>query len=287
MLEGQLRTSPGTVDTYLVLGKVYERLKDLEKARQCLETAVALDPLRPDVLYSMTTVSAKLGEEERTALYRAEFDRIKQRQLAAESKGGVREQVRDAVFLPRLAAEILRYAGRASRERGNAALAEKCLRQAAEVWPQEAEARMILAAIYEATERPEDALRCIRELKAIEPQNLEHVQNEAVLCTRLKRFEEAEAAFEELCRLAPERGAGYAGLAELYLHWGKKAERARALAEKSVELEPTGGACVLAATLAKRDGDLAAARKALQQAMALEPRNALYREMYESLDKPQ
>jgi tetratricopeptide (TPR) repeat protein len=283
VLEAHLLTAPGTADTYLVLGKVYEQLKDLAKAQRCLETAVALAPQRPDALYSLGTVSAKLGEHDKAAKYREWFDRVKRRQLQAEAKMGTRAEIQDHLFIPLRVAEILRLAVRACLDRDDAPRAEKWLLRATEASPDDAESRRALLAVYEKQGRLEDAIRLAVELRRIEPDNIEHDRAEALLYARAGRFEDAQRAFQELCRRAPESGFGYTGLAELYLRAGRNLAEARALAEKAVQREPTARGCAVLAALAERMGDPASARAALEQAMAIEPQNPKYRQMYDAV----
>lgn len=283
VLEELLRRTAGTADTYLVLGKVYEQLKQLDAACRCLETAVALDPQRPDALYSLATVCAKRGEKERAAYFRQRFEEVKKTNLQSESKMGARHEMQDDRFAPLRGAEILCYAARAALESEDPAEGERLLLKAAELSPAHVECRRMLSTFYETQGRPADALHWVAELRRLEPDELLHAQNEAVLYVRLQRWEDAERVFREICRAAPTSAVGYAGLAELYLRTNRNLPEARRLAEQAVALQPTAWRLAVLASLAERSGDLETARAALRRAMALEPNNPKYRDMYEAL----
>lgn len=283
VLEESLRRTAGTADTYLVLGKVYEQLKQLDDACRCLEAAVALDPQRPDALYSLATVCAKRGEKERAAYFRQRFEEVKRANLQAESKMGARHEMQDDRFAPLRAAEILCFAARAALESQDTAEGERLLWKAAELSPNHVECRRMLSTFYETQGRPAEALHWIGELRRLEPHELLHAQNEAVLYVRLRQWEHAERVFREICQMAPGNAVGYAGLAELYLRTGRHLPEARRLAEQAVALEPTAWRLAVLAALAERSGDLEAARAALRRAMALEPNDPKYREMYDAL----
>ncbi len=287
ILESHHRVAAGNAETYLVLGKVYSQMDRLEEAKQSLLRATALAPRRVDVLYSLAAVCAKLGEAEQAAEFRRQFERLKTQQLQSESRMGVREEMRDDLYVPARVAEILTYAARAYLRHGDAERAETCLRKAADVSPADVECRRVLSELCGREGQLEEALRWVRELRKIDPDNVLHYRNEGILYGRLNRFDEAEQVFRDICRVAPERGFGYAALAELYLRTGRNLAEAKSLAERAVELEPTASSCSVLAALAEQAGDLDQARAALEQAMTLDPDNAKYQRMYESIFPPE
>lgn len=286
VLEDLLRRTEGTADVYLVLGKVYEQLKQFAEACRCLETAVALDPQRPDALYSLATVCAKRGEKERAAYFRQRFEEVKKTNLQSESKMGARHEMQDERFAPLRAAEILCYAARAALESEEPAEGERLLLKAAEMSPAHTECRRMLSTFYETQGRPAEALRWVAELRRLEPGELLHAQNEGILYVRLQRWDDAERVFREICRTAPSSPVGYAGLSELYLRTGRNLAEARRLAQQAVALQPTAWRLAVLAALAERLGDRPAAEAALRRAMALEPNDPKYRDMYDALARP-
>ena len=276
VLESHLQVARGTAETYQVLGEIYNQLNQLEKAKRSLETAIALAPRRMDALYTLSTVCAKLGETERAAQYRDQFQKLKTAQLRNESKMGIRHEMVDSLFIPVRVAEIMTFAGKAYLEHGNLEVAEKRLRRAAAIDPKHVECWRTLSTVYDRQGRLQEALQCVKELRKLEPNSILHYRNEGILYGRLNRFEEAERVFRDLCRLAPQSSFAYAALAELYLRTGRNLAEAKSLAEKAVELEPTARNSAVLAALAKRAGDPATARSALEGAVRLDPNNAKY-----------
>jgi tetratricopeptide (TPR) repeat protein len=286
-LEESIRLDPSSAESLLVLGKVYEELRLYEDAERALEKAAVLAPKRTDALYSLAAVCAKSGQMEKAAEYRAQFEKLKAAQLESESAMGARAELADERFIPPRVSEILRYAARACLEGNDTQGGEKYLRRSAEISPDDADARQNLCTYYESQGLWEEALQQMRELRRLQPDNLEHRKNEGALCVRLRRFEEAERIFRGICRLAPQSGLGFASLSELYLRWDRNLREARSLAQTAVVQEPTAQRWAILAAIAQRMGDLPAARAALKQAMALEPQNPSYRQVYEAVESKQ
>ena len=78
--------------------------------------------------------------------------------------------------------------------------------------------------------------------------------------------------------LAPDSAVGYAGLAESYLRTGKDLPKARTLAAKAVQLEPTAWNYFILAAICEKLDDRDGAASALKTAIALEPNNPRYRQ---------
>ncbi|MHB8862496.1 MAG: tetratricopeptide repeat protein [Pirellulaceae bacterium] len=140
--------------------------------------------------------------------------------------------------------------------------------------------------MYSRQRRPEEALKYVRELQRIEPQNRLHDRNEGLFLSRLKRYDEAEKVFRELCRQEPTGSAGYASLAELLLLRGGDVREAQSLAQRAAEFDMSGPNLFRLALVAHQAGDLTTARRAIDQALALEPENPDYRRLYASIYRP-
>jgi cytochrome c-type biogenesis protein CcmH/NrfG len=123
------------------------------------------------------------------------------------------------------------------------------------------------------------------ELCRLQPENPRHLLLRGSLLVRLDRWDEAEQAFHEACRLAPRRGAGYTALAQLYIRAGRKLDEAVALARQAVELEPAGRSYAVLGEALERSGDRDGARRALEQALKLEPDNIEYRRQVQTVSE--
>ena len=148
VLEEVAQQAGGSAEFHLLLGDVYSRLDELEKAREALEIAVALAPQRGDALYRLSIVCSRLGEDERAAAYRARFEALRTGELASESAMGARHEMEDDAFVATRLAEVLKHAAVACLEGDDAALAERSLLMAVAVHPADAEAHQWLAEFY-------------------------------------------------------------------------------------------------------------------------------------------
>ena len=133
--------------------------------------------------------------------------------------------------------------------------------------------------------RLKESLEAARQLAELSPQDSLAFFRLGELERRLGDFDTAEEALANACRLAPGQAAGYAGLVRLYLQTGRKLKEAKRIAAMAAQLEPTAGSFFALASLCEKAGDVAAARQALEQVLALEPNNPQYRKMQQSLDK--
>jgi Flp pilus assembly protein TadD len=75
----------------------------------------------------------------------------------------------------------------------------------------------------------------------------------------------------------------HAALAQLYLKTNRKLPQARELLRTAVELEPTAPNYFLLGTACLASGDSTGAGEAISQALKLDPENATYRRLYDSM----
>lgn len=284
VLERHVGGGHGDAHDYLVLGEVCFQRSEWRKAKRYFEAAVALGPYDSTMFYSLARACAKLGETDQAEAHRAKFQELKDIEMAAH-KGDTspRDRVRDAVHIPVRVSEIMRYVGQAYGDHNDLEWAEASWRRAAEWDPADVESRQLLSNLCKRVGRWEDALTWIRSLRQIEPQNLAHLRNEGLVLSRLERFAEAEPVFRELCLREPMESFGYAALADLLAKRGDRTAEVKSLALRAVELEPSGPHLFLLAHVAKNSGDLAMARQALTQALALDPNNSQYRALLATL----
>jgi len=286
VLEGQLHAGHATADAYHVLGEVCNQMDQLQQARRYFQAAVVLGPRRPDSLFGLMKVYAKLGQADLAADCRKRFQEIKASQLQSEmGRDNTREGLRDAIYAPTQAGEILTYVGKAYRAHGDLTAATRCLEKAASLSADAVECRELLSELAQERQRPQEALRWVGELKRLQPENRLHYRNEGILYARMGNEAEAERVFRDICRLEPARAFGYAALADLFLRQERNLTEARSLAERAVELEPVAPHWALLASIARKSGDEQTARKALEQAAAAGSAPASARANYESAAK--
>lgn len=280
VLERHIREGRGDAEAYQVLGEVCYELNDPRAAKRYFEAAAAMAPYDAAMFYGLARACTKLGEDELAKQYRARFQELKDAEMAAhKTKSSPREQVRDAVHIPIRVAEIMRHVGRAYGDNNELDLAEQCWLRAAELSPEEMEARQLLSNLYDRQGRLDESLKWVRNLEQLDPENTRHIRNEGLLLSRLKRYDEAEKLFRELIRREPSSSFHFAALAELLLLRGGDKAEAASLAIHAVDIDPSGPNLFLLATVAQQSGDVATAKKAITLALARDPDNPQYKQL--------
>jgi cytochrome c-type biogenesis protein CcmH/NrfG len=101
----------------------------------------------------------------------------------------------------------------------------------------------------------------------------------------LKRYVDAERAYQRVIQLEPDRADGYRALAQCYLVGHNDAIGAVSRARQAVERDPSAPVYALLGEACARAGDVSAARNAWQQALEMDPENAVYKRRYELLEQ--
>ena len=283
VLEQDLRARPRSIPSLLLLGQVYVRRRQYEKARETLEKAIAMAPDFTSAYHGLGTACTKLGDQEKGKEY---FERFKL--LKAQDAQRHREGLKAADDVARVRealAELYTSAGKVYLGHGEVSTAEEHLRKAAEIDPDFAECRQVLAWLYRMQGRTEEALSELRKLEETAAGDPAVCLSLGEIYSQLAEFEGAERAYQKLIEISPLQGGGYAGLARLYLQADRKIAEARALAEKAVELEPVAPYYSMLALACQRAGDGAGALAAIEEAVAREPGNPAYLRLREMIEK--
>ena len=281
MLEDSLARQSPTANTHAQLGEVYRQLKEFPKAKEQFEKAIQMDRSSSRAYYGLGQALVRLGANQEAEKVLAEFKRLKdsEKQAARKRRDDPAHHPEDKQIAPRLVAQILTLAAKVHFSHEEADIAEKHLRRAAKLVPNDTSCRQELADLYTTSGRLEEAVATVEDLRRIEPRNPVHLRTLGVLQARLRRWDAAEGTFRELCALAPDSAVGYAGLAESYLRTGKDLPEARTLAAKAVRLAPTAWNYFILAAICEKQGDREGAASALKTAIALEPNNPRYRQI--------
>ena len=283
VLENLLKTRPNLMTASVLLGQAYLGLKDYQKARQHLETGVALGPEFTNGFFSLATACARLGDQDKSREYMARFKELKardeQRHRQSLQRSSDSGQVRD------LAARTSAAVGRAYLAHGEYRLGEDCLLRACELGPADAEPRTALAWLYEQEGRTDEAVRVLTELAERAPDDLDSQLGAAAAFARLRRLDAAERAYRRAVELTPLRAGGYAALANFFLQTQQKPDEAAKLAEKAVELEPNAENHFLLSMVRRTRGDIAGALAAIDIAITLAPQDSGYRQVRRELDR--
>jgi tetratricopeptide (TPR) repeat protein len=270
---------------YFLLGRAYQHLQDYERAKASYEKAVELQPNHMNAYYGLYNVCARLKEREKARQYLEKFKMLKEAEKEAVRH---HDQITtDVSIFSKGLATLCIEAHELYRDAGNAAKIEELLKKAIELEPENALHMEKLVAFYGATNRAAEALTWCRRIQEIDPKNLVAQLNMGRLLTREGRFSEAEKAFQRTITLAPDHYCGYQELARLYLRTNTKPARAKELAAKAVELEGSADNYFVLGWACDLNGDPASATAAIEQAMALDPNNAKYRQVYQTIKRRQ
>ena len=274
LLEGLLKTRPRLMTASVLLGQAYLRLNEYDKARQHLETGVEMGPDYTSAYFGLATACARLGDDEKSKEYlqkfkelQAQWDQRHRDALKAASGNG---QILEVI------ARTYTAVGEVYITHGDYQTAEAQLRRACDVDSYGVQSRVALAWLYEEQGQLEKSVGILTELSQRAPDDLGAQMSLGAAYARLRRFEEAEAAYRRAIALTPQRAGGYAALAHFYLQAGLKPEQAGSLAQKAVELEPAAEHYYLLSLARKTNGDLAGALTVIDQAIALAPDNRDY-----------
>ncbi len=281
VLDDFLRKEPQSVAGRFLLGHVYLRLKKNEEAKQQFEQVVKIQPTHTNAYHGLATVCARLGQQTEAESYRQRFEALKEAENQAQrQKLGT---FVDRVIVPQGVSRIFTTAGQIYMALENDELAEQHLLIAASLDKGNVECRRLLAQLYDRQARYRDALPVVLELRRLEPGNTIHHRNVGILYARLNQFDQAEAAFQNICMVAPRNALGYSALAELYLGAGRKLDQAERLAEKAIALRGSAKDYFLLGTICKETGNMDRARSLLKKALEQQPNNPLFKRAYDSL----
>lgn len=283
VLDQDAPVPPRSPRRYLLRGRLHLELQKFAEATRDFEIVVALEPASAEAYDGLAAACDRLGEEAKAKRYRKKQEVLKAKH--AVFLDPTTDDANDGLLLRRRIAEIRTLAGTAQLAHGDSGQAEANFRAAAALDPNNPDCRQSLAALCEQQGRLQESLDAVRQLRELAPNDPLVLYSLGDLERRLGDFDAAEEAMANVCRLAPRTAAGYAGLAELYLQTGRKLAEARRIAAMAAQLEPTAGNFFALAATCEKTGDIAGARRAIERAQALEPNNAHYREMQQSLDK--
>ncbi len=283
LLTGLLKTRPKLMTASVLLGQAYLGLKQYDRARQHLETGVAMGPEFTNGYFALATACARLGDQEKSREYLARFKELKaldeQRHRRALQSSAGTSQTRE------LAARTSAAVGKAYLTHGDYQMGEACLRRACELGPANVEPRTVLAWMYEQQGRTDEALGVLAELSEKTPDDLGAQMSAASAYVRLRRFDEAERAFRRAIELTPQRAGGYAALANFFLQTRRNLDEAGMLAEKAVSLEPAADNHFLLSLIRKTRGDITGAVAAIEAALVLAPQHSSYQQVRRELDR--
>lgn len=283
--EEELALDPGNLEAHLLIGTACLGLRQYEKAADHYEKAgrIRADDSRP--FYGLMTVYARLGPKEKAAAYTAQFRRLRDAEdkKSQEARNERRTAGDHRAWGAKTLSKTHTDAGRLYAAHRNLDEAETHWRRAAALFPDNKVCRHALIDLYLESGRERQALTFCEQLCQIEPANATYHLNTGALLSQLQLYDAAEEAVRKGLALAPDSATAHLSLVRLLLFRSRMLPEAQTLARRLVELEPTVEHCGLLAEACRRNGDLAGARAAIEQAMKLDPGNEAIKAAYRQL----
>jgi tetratricopeptide (TPR) repeat protein len=286
ILRQAIQLPRSTSESHYLLGQACLQSGQYSKARESFQQAVKLLPDHTQAFFGLYTASMRLGDAEAAERYREQFlqlEAIDRRTLTDRSA-----QEDTLTGLPFVRATVARTffgAGQIYRFHDQPGKAIDLFRRAAGLDAETPVYGAALEALYVQRNALSDGVIAFQQLASEQPRSPWNHFFLGRLHDRLKQVDAAEQAYGRAQQLAPTWAESYRALADLYLRANRKPAEALALARKAAELEPNGSHYHLLAVACIRNHDRAAARAAMEQAVALNPNETRYRAFLDELNQ--
>jgi tetratricopeptide (TPR) repeat protein len=275
VLQEQVRLAPRETAGFFYLGQAYFSLDQLDLAAEHYRRALDLNPGCHQAWHGLARICQRRGQAEKSREYLRRF-RVFEAKFFARHQETKRRTFGDEGTLEGTLATAYTDAGRLYYTHEDWDSAEICWRRAGELDPQNAECRVLLVGLCQEQDRAADVLAWLEELRRVEPRNPIHALALGSHYVAMGQFDQAEKELAQVVAIAPERGEGYAALADLYLRTGRKLAEAVPLARKAVAFQPLAENYFLLARACAKAGDRAGTLTAISRAVELDPGNPEY-----------
>lgn len=281
VLEGFLKTDARSQGFYL-LGQAYSQIEQYEKAKDNYEAAIRLFPDYVEAYNGLAVAYEHLGQPDKAKPAMEKFQKLNAPEKSAARIRG--STVSDLKLMQEGAAAIYADAGSLFFTSGRKADAEKVWLRAAALDPHNVACRQSLAWLMRSTSRYGENIAWLNQLAAVDPKNPSYLIEVGRTYEKLKLLPAAEESFRKACSAAPGNEAGYVALAGLLLRYGQNLAESIPLARKAIEINPSAANYALLATASRANGDLPAARTAIEQAIKLAPKDAAYKAALDAIN---
>jgi len=263
---------PDSDNLWLQLGQLQLQLGQFAAAEQSLEQAAARGAAPGSVLFALATVCARQDKHEKAAMYREQFQRLKEVESAAQVSSF---QSSYDTEMRRIAVGTLCRMATVKEKHDEPDAAEQQFLRACQLDPFNPLVCTEMVTFFRRRGRLADARVAQERLLETEPDQVAHYLNLASLSSELGDPGRAESALQQLIALRPELGVGYATLARLYLSQ-QQFDQARWFATAAARQQlgsqqETVANLLVLATANQMLGDEEAAAAAVAEARRLSP----------------
>lgn len=276
-----LQKHPRSLPARALMGQILVPLREYAEACEHLMYVIEANPDYTNAYYPLSTAMMRLGRTEEGRAYLQRFQELKRRDEERH-----RESLKTQSQLPAVRAALARaylLVAKIYIARGDTVTGEKMLKRGYELFQEEREIPPLLAWLYFKKGQNREAMALMNEFLTRERSSLEAQMAAGKVLAEFNQFEEAEKAYRRAIELTPLEAGGYAALASLYLSAGRRAFDAHVLALRAVAREPAPQFFFILAMAAQRNGDLAAALAAAEEAQRLDPKNTRYQTLVDNL----
>jgi tetratricopeptide (TPR) repeat protein len=277
VLGGVVKADPQNAQGHAELGSAQLQKRDDAAARDSFEATLRLNPDYGPAHFGLATAYTRLGDAEQARAHEAKFRefRAERGEEVHAQRAGYNDEEALRVDIARVYTDLARvYVAE-----GRLAAAEHLWRRASRLHPQSRDCRQALAWLYLQQKLPFESIRVLRELAALEPENIVYPAEITRLYVELGRTDDAERALLDFAESAPENPQAHAALGEFYLQVKTQPEAAREHANKAAELSGAARHWVLLSAAHELAGDVQGAIAALEKAAELEPEKLQYRQL--------
>lgn len=274
VFEALLAREPGHIGAHVELASVLVQLQQYEAAREHFEIALEVTPEQAEIHFGLANVYARLGNQEKSRHHRDEHRRL-QTGVVTERESGRRNYDDLAAIRIDVARHYVDMA-RVYVAGGQSKSAELLLARAARMNPSDVDSRQALAFFAANQGKCHEAIRWLRELAALQPDQFSYPQEMARLYLAVGQVSDAEKTILEFIERQGENPAALAAAAEFYQLAVPDPAKAVRFGQALTEVEPTAESWAELAGIHEFALQLDEAIQAMQRAVELEPTNSTY-----------
>lgn len=215
ILKESIKNNPSYLKNYRALANIFTRMGNLPEAARAMKNELELNPKQPDRQVTLAKILHKTGNLLAAAEhYRQALLEDGKMKLALYGMGKVQAEMdnleKSIYYFKRLRRHhpgntraleaIVQYCLAANQPR----MAEHALRDEKKQFPKRTDTHVILAKLYAATDRLDDALNVIQEALAIDPQFVDAWKIRGALLHRKGDLNESLDSYKKAIEIKPE-----------------------------------------------------------------------------------
>jgi tetratricopeptide (TPR) repeat protein len=267
------------------LGQAWLQAGEYGKAKESFLMAIRGMPAHTQAYFGLYTASLRLGEAAAAAHHRRRFQELEaaDRQLLTD-RNAQEDTLTGLPLVRRTVSQTLFGAAQVHQGHGSMEKAAALYRRAAVLDDENPQYRAALEGHYVQRQAVAEGARVFEGLVQEQPGSGWNHYFLGRLQQRTEQYEGAEKAYRKAQELLPGRPEAYRALAELYLRLNREPVEARRMAQKAMELQPSGAHGYILAVTSLRVGDRPGALEMAREAVRLTPGEKRYRDFLQQLE---